>query len=207
MNNNNGFTVLELLIAVTMLAVIAGIITGTLNMTHRSIAKGEKKIHDLERTRSSVSLAEAQLQSMFPFFYNDESDQRKILFFGQKDKIMFYSKYSLWAGAKGYVLVDYTVKTDDKGKQHLAVTEKRMGLEKTGETILFEGCEKIYFEFFLKNAVEEGKWVEEWPADEKGLPEKIKIYTFTGAKKSVLVAGIWTKPTTITATAVPVISQ
>jgi prepilin-type N-terminal cleavage/methylation domain-containing protein len=116
--NNRGFTLLELLISITMLALITGIMGWTLNMAHRTLEKGEKKIHYLEREKVSFSLVESQIQSLFPYQYDDEGE-KKLFFYGGKDKLMFASNYSLWRGTRGNAFVTYDIQTNEKGKQFL----------------------------------------------------------------------------------------
>jgi len=193
--NNRGFTLLELLISITMLALITGIMGWTLSMAHRTLDKGERKIHYLERVKVSFSLVESQIQSLFPYQYDDEGE-KKLFFSGGKDKLMFSSNYSLWRGTRGNTFVTYDIQTNEKGKQFLRITEQIIGLEAKNETILFDDCTSINFEYFLKNAFEEGKWVEEWPADEKGLPDKIKINIAHNTKKIALMVNSLVKPTT-----------
>ena len=200
--DSRGFTLLELLISITMLALITGILSWTLSMAHRTLDKGERKIHYLERVKVSFSLVESQIQSLFPYQYNDDEGQKKLFFFGGKDKLMFSSNYSLWRGTEGNVFVTYAIHTNEKEKQFLKITEQIIGLEAKNEAILFDNCTCINFEYFLKNAFEEGKWVEEWPYDEKGMPSKIKINIAYGAKKNALMVNLLVKPTKVLSSAV-----
>jgi prepilin-type N-terminal cleavage/methylation domain-containing protein len=193
--NNRGFTLLELLISITMLALITGIMGWTLSMSHRTLDKGERKIHYLEREKASFSLLESQILSLFPYQYDDEGE-KKLFFYGGKDKLMFASNYSLWRGTRGNTFVTYDIQTNEKGKQFLRITEQIIGLEAKNETILFDDCTGIDFEYFLKNAFEEGKWVDQWPADEKGLPDKIRININQNTKKIALLFNSFIKPVT-----------
>ena len=172
--NSRGFTLLELLISITMLALIAAIMGWTLNTAHRTLGKGEKKINYLEREKISFSLVESQIMSLFPYQYDDDGE-KKLFFAGGKDKLMFTSNFSLWRGTRGNTFVTYDIQSNEKDKSFLKITEQVIGLKEKTETILFNECNNISFEYFLKNAVGEGKWVTEWPEDEKGLPDKIKI--------------------------------
>lgn len=183
--NNRGFTLLELLISITMLALIAGIMGWTLNAAHRTLEKGEKKINYLERERISFSLIESQILSLFPYQFEDDG-QKRLFFFGSKDKLMFTSNFSLWRGTRGNAFVTYEIQSNEGNKSVLKITEQIIGLQEKNETILFNECNNINFEYFLKNVVEEGKWVTTWPEDEKGLPGKIKISIACGAKKLAL---------------------
>ncbi len=185
--NNRGFTLLELLISITMLAVITGIMGWSLNMAHRTLEKGEKKIQNLERRKASFSLVESQISSMMPYQYTDDEGQKKYYFSGNKEKMMFASNYSLWRGTRGNTFVAYDAQTNEQGKKYLRITEQTIGLQTKDESILFDNCTNISFEYFLKNAFEEGKWIEEWPADEKAIPEKIKINVAGESKNIALI--------------------
>ena len=195
--NSRGFTLLELLISITMLALITGIMGWTLSMAHRTLDKGEKKIHYLEREKVSFSLIESQIQSLFPYQIDDDEGQKKLFFTGGKDKLMFASNYSLWRGTQGNTFVTYDIQTNEKGKQFLKITEQIIGLEEKNEAVLFDDCVSINFEYYLKNAFEEGKWLEEWPADEMGLPDKIKINIAYNTKKIALMFNSLVKPSTV----------
>lgn len=198
--NSRGFTLLELLISIMMLALITGIMGWTLNMAHRTLDKGERKIHDLERTKVSFSLLESQIMSLFPYQYDDEGE-KKLFFSGGKDKLMFASNYSLWRGTSGNTFVTYDIQTNEKGKPFLKITEQIIGLEAKNEVILVDDCTGINFEYFLKNALEEGKWVDQWPTDEKGLPDKIRINIAYGAKNIALMINPPVKPAVALASA------
>jgi prepilin-type N-terminal cleavage/methylation domain-containing protein len=199
--NNRGFTLLELLISITMLALITGIMGWTLSMAHRTLDKGERKIHYLERVKVSFSLVESQIQSLFSYQYDDEGE-KKLFFSGGKDKLMFTSNYSLWRGTRGNTFVTYDIQTNEKGKQFLRITEQIIGLEAKDEAIIFDDCTSINFEYFLKNAFEKGKWVDQWPADQMGLPDKIKINITYNTKKIALMVNLLVKPITTLAAAV-----
>jgi len=180
-----------------MLALITGIMGWTLSMAHRTLDKGEKKIHYLEREKVSFSLIESQIQSLFPYQIDDDEGQKKLFFTGGKDKLMFTSNYSLWRGTQGNTFVTYDIQTNEKGKQFLKITEQIIGLEEKNEAVLFDDCVSINFEYFLKNAFEEGKWLAEWPADEMGLPDKIKINIAYNTKKIALMFNSLIKPNTV----------
>ena len=168
-----------------MLALIAGIMGWTFKAAHRTLDKGEKKINYLEREKISFSLIESQILSLFRYQYDDDG-QKKLFFSGSKDKLMFTSNFSLWRGTRGNTFVTYDIQSNEKDKSFLKVTEQTIGLQEKNETILLNECNNISFEYFLKNALEEGKWVTSWPEDQKELPDKIKISIACGAKKLAL---------------------
>jgi type II secretory pathway component PulJ len=70
-----GFTLLELIISISMLVIIIVIISGAMRLASRSITAGEKKIESLERLRTSLSIINAQIQSGAPLMYSDQGAQ------------------------------------------------------------------------------------------------------------------------------------
>lgn len=195
--NQRGFTLLELMIAVTLLAVIVGILTGALSLAYRTLEKGEKRIAVLERNKVVFSLMEAQIQSAFAAFYKEDGET-KSWFAGDEESLTFASNYSIWRGAGGNCLVKYFIKTNDYGRSSLYAEEKVLGTEAADEIRLTDDYESITFEYYLESSLEEGKWVESWPEDEKNLPGKIRISFADGLKKKVLTAEVFIRANTAT---------
>ncbi len=175
-----------------MLTLIIGIVSGALSLASQSMSRGAEKINSLERVMTSFSLVESQIQSLFVYQFVDEAE-KKNLFSGQKDRLLFSTNYSIWGGIKGNTLVEYAAEIDDRGKQYVRVTENTVGMETRRQTVLFTGYDKIFFEYFLTDITGEGKWVDEWPAEEKGLPERININIISGTKKMSLIAHVHVK--------------
>lgn len=169
-----GFTLLELLISITMIGLIALIVAGAFRLGSRSVEGGERRIESIERLKNSSEIIESQIMSEIPISY-EEDGIKKYYFRGDKDHVQFTTTYSIRGGLRGYVLTTLSVDTDKGGKKLLKAKESPLisGIE--AETLLFEGFDEIYFEYFYKDPTEEeGKWVSEWTEDEN-MPEKIRI--------------------------------
>ena len=188
--NQRGFTLLELMIAITLLALIVGLITGALSMAYKTVEKGERKIENLEQKKIVFSLIESQIQSAFSSFYDDQGEQ-KSRFVGEKDSMVFASNYSIWRGAGGNSLVRYFIKTSDQGKSILHVEEQILGTNIGYEARLTKDFDTITFEYYMENSLEEAKWVDQWPEDEKKLPRKIRICFADGMNKKILTVDVF----------------
>ncbi len=186
-----GFTLIELMIAITMLAVIVGILGGALSMAYSTAEKGEKKIGDLERRRIIDSLFESQIQSAFVSYVMDEGE-KKNRFAGKKDALTFASHYSAWRGTSGNCLVTYRVETDGRQKARVTLEEQVLGMDVTKQTTVRTNYDSISFSYYLQNVLEEGSWVDEWPAEEQTMPQKIRIHFTTGDKTRTLTAAVFT---------------
>ncbi|MEN6331208.1 MAG: prepilin-type N-terminal cleavage/methylation domain-containing protein [Smithella sp.] len=188
--NQRGFTLLELMIAIALLAVIVGLMTGTLSMAYKTVEKGERKIESLERKKIVFSLMESQIQSAFSSSYDDQGE-KKSRFIGEKDNLAFASNYSIWHGAGGNSLVRYFIKTTDQGRDVLYVEEQVLGTDTANEARLTKDYDSITFEYYLENSLEEAKWVDRWPEEEKKLPRKIRICFADGMDKKILTANVF----------------
>jgi general secretion pathway protein J len=169
-----GFTLLELLIAMTLLVVIVVITMGAMRIGSRSVAAGEKKMEAQERFRTVLSIMDAQIQSQVPLTY-DEGGNRKYYFRGEGKNLRFSTNHSIWGGQKGYVVVEYKVEADSTGKEMLSAFEQIPGIEGRQESRLIEAT-RISFDYFYKDPTEEqGKWLEVL-AGGTVIPEKIRLH-------------------------------
>ncbi|MFN3396055.1 MAG: type II secretion system protein J [Thermodesulfovibrionales bacterium] len=169
-----GFTLLELLISITMIGLIALIVTGAVRLGSRSVDGGERRIESIERLKNSLEIIESQIMSEIPLSY-DEDGNKRYYFQGDKGAVQFATTYSIWGNQKGYVLTSLRVETDSNGKKLLKAKESPLIGGNEAEAVLFEGFDDIYLEYFYKDPTEEeGRWVDEWK-EEQDMPEKIKI--------------------------------
>lgn len=180
--SQKGFTLLELMVSITLLSIILLILFGAMRLGHRSIEKAEKKIEFLERLRTTIQIIDAQLQSQIPLTYEEEGEKR-LYFIGQKDSFQFASNFSVWQGHRGFVKVQYSIEEDSKAKKALYVTENTIMVDQPRKTLLINGLQGISFLYFNKDlAEEEGEWMDEW-SDSSSIPEKVAINFFDEAEK------------------------
>ena len=170
-----GFTLLELLISVTMILLIALITSGAIRLGFRSLTSAEKGINALERFRTSINVIDSQIQSEIPIGSEVEGDVEKVYFRGSSDAMEFPSSYSLWDGRQGNLLVHYKITQALDGKKRLSCSENTLGTTTKRETILFDAVDDIYFEYFSASVIETGSWVLNW-TDETSVPEKIHFH-------------------------------
>ncbi|NWF75480.1 MAG: type II secretion system protein [Nitrospirae bacterium] len=191
---NKGFTILELIISITLMGIIVVILMGAMRLGLRSIESGEKKTEQLERMRSSINIIDYQIQSQFPLTYTDEDGNKSYYFQAGQDFMQFATNYSIWNGGKGYVIATYKVIPEDN-KEALYVSENIIGIDEIRDTKLFDNYEKIYFEYFTRDLLtEEGKWVNEW-TNEMSFPEKVKIHLIKDMNDFSMIFPIRTRGT------------
>jgi prepilin-type N-terminal cleavage/methylation domain-containing protein len=183
--SESGFTLLELLISMTLLVLILVITLGALRMSSRSVAAGEKKMDSQERFRTVLAILDAQIQSQVPLTYEQEG--QKIYYFkGNRKALRLSSNHSIWGGQRGYVVVDYRVEADQTGKEVLYASEQIPGIEGRQDTRLIEAT-GISFEYFHRDPTEEqGMWMDQM-SDGTTIPEQIRIHIVNGTKNLSLV--------------------
>jgi general secretion pathway protein J len=169
-----GFSLLELLIAMTLLLLVIVILGGALRLGFRSISAGEKRMDVLERFRSSFGIITNQLQSAVPLTY-DEDGVKKYYLKGDATTLQFATGQSIWGREMGCVIVSYRLEPGDEGKLILYASERSVGRDEAQEVQLFDDLKALSFSYFGREAIEEdGKWTEEWPDNTK-YPEQLKV--------------------------------
>lgn len=192
LSSRRGFTLMELMISITLIGIIAVIVAGAMRLGYRSVDAGERKIQSLERMRVSLTLIDSQIQSEIPLTI-DEDGSRKYYFKGEKGTLLFPSNYSLWGGQMGYVVVTYSVLPDTQGKQTLWISENTIGTANKNETKLFDSLDEISFQYFYKGPTDQqGNWVEQW-TDAANIPEKVRVRLVQGSRELSLVIPMRTK--------------
>jgi len=188
-----GFTLLELVISLSIMALIVVVIAGAMRLAHHSVESGEKRADYLERIRASMSLINAQVQSQVPLSFIDDGE-KKFYFTGERDIMTLATNYSIWGREKGYALVTYKVETDAGGKKFIAATEHTIGIDSPRDTTLMKGFDSIYFEYYYKGPTDEkGTWVDRW-AEKDSIPEKIILHLVVDKKDLSTIIPMRTLP-------------
>ena len=188
-----GFTLVEVVIAISMTAFIGVVIGVTFQttITNKEIIESQSERYRMLRTsmsRMAREIGAAYVSDRYdPKRYRDAFD-RPTNFIGTRDKLIFstLSHQRLYSDAKesDQMVVEYSMKSSPdikaKGRQDLVrrqntILEERM--ERGGtEDSLFEGCKKIEFQYWN---TERKQWEDEWDtrrSDRKSLlPTRVKI--------------------------------
>jgi prepilin-type N-terminal cleavage/methylation domain-containing protein len=184
-----GFTLLELLISILVIALLSVVVGGALSVAYRSVEKGERKIESSERMKATLALIDAQVQSAILVSLAGDEDG-EYAFKGNEESFTFASNYSLWGSDRGYVQVTYRIETEPGGRKSLFLTENTIGIENEREVLLLKGIDKIRFEFLQSGLTEsEGGWVSEWD-DETTVPSKIRLEIVRGNRQISRVMSI-----------------
>lgn len=167
LNDRKGFTLLELMISLTILGLIATVIFSSLRLGLRTWEKGEEKVEQYQRIRVVLEILESQLRSTYPYIIQDEKTKEQFPFFqGEKDSIKFVSPISFKTEEPmGLSLVSYKVAGQGRGalqyspaKVFLASEElilnkdifKEESIKEKEEIELFPQLKQISFQYYGK---------------------------------------------------------
>ena len=184
-----GFTLVELLISLTVIGLILVIIFGALRIGVRAWERGERDVESHQRRRVVLDLVKRQLASTHPYEIKKGS-QRWSFFKGENKSVAFVSNIPLIPGnMSGMVFVKYVVMSA-KGtdKERFLFCEKEPTvfdrvvnemdqIEEDSFVELMSDAKEIEFEYLkTSDGVETSEWQEAWDSqEEKGLPAAVRI--------------------------------
>jgi len=176
-SNPQGFTLLELLITVTILTILVTVIFACLHMGMRAWEKGEDNAEKNQEMRILSDLIPQQIRSLYPYKFRDGT-MEFLAFRGNSDSIRFISTLGVTSqGVAGLSFVSYFLDPSDglmlceKGilKKEMFQDEWDIKRDSIPLSPLVSG---IAFEY----QGEQGDWSEEWDANERGeFPRTIKL--------------------------------
>ena len=186
---SSGFTLLELLISLTIIGLILVIVFGALRIGARAWEKGERDVETHQIQRIVLDNMKRQIASTCLREIMSE-DQKEIFFRGDRESMEFMSRLSMVPTTRsGMVCVKYVVREEDEGdKQRLMLYEKDVvfidkekGVEDQDEADFFElipGAEDIEFEYLKgpENEDDDPEWQLSWDPDtDTKAPMAVKI--------------------------------
>jgi prepilin-type N-terminal cleavage/methylation domain-containing protein len=172
----SGFTLMEMLIAVTLVAMIAVGLWSVLGISVRSWSRGTEFIDKNQRHRSILDKVRKQIASAYPLFGPTDLEQpggSNFIFTGTENSISFVTLNSLkFQESPGLTLVSYEIAQDSGGNYSLVEKEARY----TGQILdqglminlseaipIFENLSSCIFEYFDPgNNDNTSQWVSEW---------------------------------------------
>ena len=189
-----GFTLLELMISLTIVALILVLVFGSLRIGARAWEKGEKDVEIHQRQRVVLDNIKRQIASTCLREIKDEDkkkeEKKRVFFKGDNESIEFISRVPIVPTTQsGMVYVKYVVSEEDTGeKKRLMLYEKDVVFIEKEEDIgdqdeadffeLIPGAESIEF-VYLKGPEDKDadpEWQDAWdPDSDTGMPLAVKI--------------------------------
>jgi general secretion pathway protein J len=185
--SHNGFTLLELIITTTLLAMILLILSGALRLCIRVWEKGEDKIADVRSPEMVLELIGKQIESTVE--YGWRKDGKSLRFFeGRPSRLEFVTTAARSPELNGDI-AHAVYKIDEKIKENARLIFFEEALSTYYLTItplddntrawqeLISGLHSLFFQYAERvKDKDELVWQTEWRSDDlKGLPAAIRI--------------------------------
>lgn len=189
-----GFTLLELIISLTIIAIIAVMVQNGFRLSVSAWEKGESAIEDQQRYRYVLELMQRQLCSTLPRALNENvNTDSDVVFRGDDASLEFVSRMSLLSeDLSGVIRVRYLVETEDDEKSVLFAENNlidQLGVssqDEPGEVdwhILLSGIHNFAFDYLAalptEDALDDASlWEASWgDSDERrGLPLALRAH-------------------------------
>jgi len=193
--SDKGSTLIELLISISIVAVILVIIMGAFRIGIRAWEKGERDVESFQRQQIVLSIIKRQISSICRRPIAIKGGE-SFVFSGDEKLIDFISMVSIIPGNDiGNVRVTYRVsRNDENDLYHLEIAERNFLTGGADETIdmldddiiheLISDVYEIQFEYLKMAQGEKGEWQSVWnEGDEAGLPAAVKCILQMDEKK------------------------
>lgn len=190
---NEGFTLLELVVAIAIFAIISTFVYGAYTGTVSTIERTQKKIEFYQNARLILSRISEELEQAVPprekgtipdfSYFSGNNDEINGV---NADELRFVSRtdsgYSKETGKSGIVRINYHIEVaSGEGNEYYVLIRKedpifyREDEEREKAEVFLEKCEGINFEYYS-----DGSWVNEWddqtnPGGEGKIPKAVRI--------------------------------
>ncbi len=177
---DRGFTLIEIIIALSLTAVIAVILYSAMGLGYRSVDRGQEREDTSQRIRIAVARITDIIHGAYPFF--GTIDNKRVLYFlGDKDRLGIVTSD---------VDPDSTSPIEEPGLKWVSLFvddglklrekifyDKDVFEDKGGRLyVLDPDVDSISFEYFdMDNKDKTGSWVSEWDPKKDRLPKAIKV--------------------------------
>jgi prepilin-type N-terminal cleavage/methylation domain-containing protein len=187
----SGFTLVEVVLALTLFALIGLIVYGGFSLGHSAVERSQRKFESNQRLRSFADLVGSYIRSAYP--YRLSAQDPSVFFVGEEDSLTFVSSFSLAMGGRGMGRVHIGLGTEENSASVLRLEEEvpvRLNNEETDQGGVRNGVglQEGVSEFRIAYLDPQGSldtWEERWDAKErKALPRAVRLsYRTSGGKE------------------------
>ncbi len=191
-DSERGFSLIEMIVAVTLVAMMAVGLWAVLRISVSSWSRGSEYIDSNQRHRSILSLVKKQMASIYGLVAPIDLQTGGVvypIFAGAPTSVQFISLTSMhFQENPGLTMVSYDIVQDRGGSNSLVEREELyLGTPPGDEgpsdrrdqtvTSIFENLDSLTFEYFDPGSQDRASgWVKEWDAREaKQLPSAISM--------------------------------
>ena len=180
-----GFTLLELLIALTLLGLILVVLFGGLRLGVRSWDASQQQVDTLNSVRSLESFLRREMSVAQPYRWKT-GPSHKVAFLGERDKLSFVAPLPARVGGGGLYAISIALEQQGKAKRivwrYLPVNAQMQDFSSLAQSTPMvlaaselSQVEDIWLSYFgQENESVAPRWMDRWE-NNKALPELIRI--------------------------------
>lgn len=180
-SSNAGFTLLEVMLAFTLFAVLAVILYGAFSVGHRAMEKTQVVFDANQKFRSAIDLLGSYVRSSLP--YRSSPQDPEVFFAGEETQVEFVSSFSLAQGGRGVAKIRIYAESGQGDDQVIKLEEQipvRLKQEKAAaaisNTLVLRERVRAFRLTYLDTQYEKENWQERWTQDEhKGIPRAVRL--------------------------------
>jgi general secretion pathway protein J len=180
--SSGGFTLLEVLLGMSLLSVMMLLLYGSLSTCVRNWDAGEKKIAEVNQLAVVQKFFKNRLESIFPLEDNFSSEEKSFSFQGQEERLQFVSAMPASAGRLGLQLFTLELERgtlEKGGKISVSITPFFPLLEgkewDDEKVVIVEKVKNMELSYFgAEERREEPAWRNEW-LEMKKLPLLVSV--------------------------------
>jgi general secretion pathway protein J len=180
-----GFTLLEMIIGITLLGFILVLLYGGLRLSIRSWDSGNQRVESTTRQTIVSDFLRRLLTQTYPLQWKQDDGKKTLAFAGEADNLSFAGPIPARLGTGGIYLLELKgVKDIEDSELHLQwrLPDPKVnkfdfpgGPDDTDQAHLAKGLEKIEFAYFgAENKDDDPAWHDEWHSDTL-LPQLIRL--------------------------------
>ena len=186
-----GFTLIEVVLALTIFALMGTILYGAFFLGHRALEKTQGSFEKNQKLRSFGDFLGSYIRSAYP--YRTSSQDPTFYFEGEPDRLTFVSSYSLAMGGRGMAKVHVSLENTDGGEGTVRLeegvpvrlTDENGDSGQRNSLVLQEGAREFRLAY-LNPQLEEEIWEERWNGrEQKTLPRAVRVTYRTAAEREV----------------------
>ncbi len=179
-----GFTLLEVLVAITILGLLLLSATGALRLGNRSWEAGLKRSSKILESRVATEFLRRNITQILPLVQGEGSGNN-IIFSGEKDELRFVAPAPIQRPGMGMTEYLIAVEETAEGKNILVYyhdhspDKKEFSVSTDSDSVtLVKGLKRANFGYYGKGiARSDARWHEEWSRNAVQFPQNIRLET------------------------------
>lgn len=179
--SERGFTLLEVVLALSIFGLIGAILYGAFSLTQGAVTKSQASFEKSQKLRSFTDLLGSYIRSSYP--YRASAQDPTIFYQGEEDSLTFVSSFSLAMGGRGMAKIHIyregeaskngSLKLEEESPVRIDDTDDEGG--QRNSITLQEGVGGLRISYLDPQSVDDN-WEDNWDGQERRiLPRAVRF--------------------------------